>query len=172
MAAVRPTARPLTGVANALQRGFALPLVGFALMLDRVGALARLHAEYRADLDSARAAGTRAAVAALTSLLGLDSLLVPVGSAVRRGEDPWAALEALPRRPAREIERLRRASRTMGHHSDPEHPPTWMRIELLVSAPDRGPEVVIPADLRTRVDAEIAVLQQSLADDLRDQVMH
>lgn len=167
----RPTFRPLARVGSWLQRGLALPLVGFALLLDRASAPVRLHNEHLADLASARAAGTRAAVTALTSLLGVESLLVPARSALLRGEDPWTALAAMPRRPAREIERLKRAARRTAHRSDADHPPTWVRIELLESGPERAPDVAISRELRARVDTEVAALQQRLGDDFRHQLV-
>lgn len=167
--------RPLGGVANALQRGLALPLVGFALLLDLAGAPVRMAAEYRGDLAAARVAGTGAAIAALASLTAVDPLLVPARSAMRRDEDPWAALEALPPPPGREVERLTRASRALGHHTDGEHPPTWMRIRVLglVRGPvlgvaqEEAQQVTVPPDLRERVNAEMAALQRRFDADFR-----
>lgn len=159
--------RPLGGVANAVQRGLALPLVGFALLLDLAAAPVRMGAEYRADVAAARVAGTGAAVAALASLMAADPILVPARSAVRRDEDPWATLEALPPAPSREVERLTRASRALGHHVDGEHPPTWMRIQVLGVVPKAAPQLTIPRDLRERVNAEMAALQLRFDADFR-----
>jgi hypothetical protein len=158
--------RALGGVANTVQRGLALPLVGFALLLDLAGAPVRMVAEYRADVAAARVAGTGAAVAALATLTAVDPLLVPARSAVRRHEDPWAALEALPPPPGREVERLIRASRALGHHTDSEHPPTWMRIQVLGVAQEEA-QVTMPPDLRERVNAEMAALQRRFDVDFR-----
>ncbi|HET7276589.1 MAG TPA: M48 family metallopeptidase [Dermatophilaceae bacterium] len=171
---LRPSNRPLGGLARAVQRGFALPLVGFALLLDLAGAPVRMVAEYRADAAAARVAGTGAAVAALASLTAVDPLLVPARSAVRRDEDPWAALEALPPPPGREVERLTRASRALGHHTDSEHPPTWMRIRVLgavrgaaLGMAQEEARVTIPPDLRERVNAAMAALQRRFDADFR-----
>jgi hypothetical protein len=164
---LRPSNGPLAGVANAVQRGFALPLVGFALLLDLVGAPVRMGVEYRADVAATRAVGTGAAVAALASLVAVDSLLAPARSAVRLGEDPWSALAALPPRPAREVERLTRASRALGHHADGEHPPTWMRVRVMRAIPEAKTQVSIPPQLRERVDAEIAAFQRRFDAEFR-----
>ncbi len=161
--------KPLLWVTNAFQRLVALPFLGLSLALGRLDATTRQRDEYLADRRAAAVAGTDAMVAALAGLLGPDRGLVSASAAMRRGEDPWSAFIGLPRRPAREVDRLCRLSEVEGHHAGDSHPPTHLRIALV----REGRRVPAPAlDLaswsavETETDRWRAKLRPQLEDDL------
>lgn len=161
--------KPLIWVTNAFQRLVALPFLGLSLALSRLTATSGQRDEYLADRRAASAAGTDAMVAALAGLLGPDRGMVSASAAMRRGEDPWSGFIGLPRRPAREVERLSRLSEVEGHHAGDSHPPTHLRIALLrqgrpLAAPAVDPARWIAAE--AEMDHWRAELRSQLQDDL------
>jgi Zn-dependent protease with chaperone function len=119
-------------------RVLAWPFTGLVLLLDALESTSRQRAEYVADRRAARLAGSAAAEAGLAVLLGPPRGEVSASAAMRRDEDPWTALDAVPPRPPREVERLMRLGRATGHHADASHPPSHLRVQL-VRAGDRWP---------------------------------
>jgi hypothetical protein len=125
-------------------------------------------AEYLADAQAARVAGT-AAVIALHERLLLESQFM---FTVAHTEDAGAlfahlhtALEAVPER---ERERRRRVARLEHARLDTTHPPTAMRIELLEGRPETAPKVTLNSAWSARIDSELAPLEREVARELLD----
>ncbi|GLW57781.1 M48 family metalloprotease [Kitasatospora phosalacinea] len=138
-------------------------------------------AEHRADLMAARLASPRDARGMLQAMLNdstLDAVLTRQralpragGRAVRAaGPMPglWDALaEAARTVPPTEVERRVRLSEREVSATDVSHPPTYLRLRLLASAPpaDRPP-LVLDAGRDALIDAELAPSRARIAAEL------
>lgn len=160
--------RLLEQVAAMVQRVAALPALGTLLLLDVLEGAAGQRREYAADLGAARLAGSRATSSLLTGLLDSRGWRTTVASAVRRGEDPWAALASLGRLPDHELARLRRCTADERVRADASHPPTHLRLDLVERLPASPETVAVPPSLREVVDREVAVAQRLLRRTLED----
>jgi Zn-dependent protease with chaperone function len=90
-------------------------------------------AEYFADQLAARVASASAAVSLTERLHLAKPCTQAIQFAARRGKDPWAAgREFVATLPPRELERLRRIDALHGTAIDASHPPTTLRVALLV----------------------------------------
>jgi Zn-dependent protease with chaperone function len=163
----------LSSLGNGLRRLVAMPAVGLYLLAVRLEARRRQRQEYLADLAGVRLAGRDATATSLHRLLTVSSVGTRLGSAVRRGEDPWAALETVIVPPERELRRLLLASERRGHSVDSSHPPTHLRVSLVRSRPDAAAELLVDDDWSARIAGELvaprAALRHKLRDDALDQ---
>lgn len=115
-------------------------------------------AEYYADHLASQLAGKRALIRLLQEL---DSGLVEYSVLlVRQGRTPRSVLDELryqhARRPARELERLRRLAASDEHIWDATHPPTGYRIRMLESCGEENPRVHLSVQRSARIDRELA----------------
>ncbi|WP_308011920.1 M48 family metallopeptidase [Actinacidiphila acidipaludis] len=182
-----PAARLRRGALEAVARALMTVPRGAVLALLRLLDRCTLHtarrAEYRADAVAARTASTEAMVEVLDALLGGDSVMHELrrqGILARtrnRGADPraiadglWAHLAEHARTvPGHEWERLRRVDERRGHRVRATHPPRYLRRDLLAKAPPEPGTVWLDAAEVAAIDAELAVLEPTLAKDtLRD----
>ncbi|QKW19385.1 M48 family metalloprotease [Kitasatospora sp. NA04385] len=142
-------------------------------------------AEHRADLMAARLTSPQDAqgmLRALSSAPTLEAALTRQRTLPRAGgraaraaaaanpaPDLWEALaEAVRSVPPTEVERRMRLSEREGSASDPSHPPTYLRLRLLASAPpaDRPP-LVLDAGRAAAIEAELAPSRARIAAELR-----
>jgi hypothetical protein len=128
-------------------------------------------AEYLADAQAARAAGT-AAVIALHERFLLESQFELTVQQAAQADDAAAVFarlhEALEAVPERERERRRRVARLEHARLDATHPPTALRIELLEGRPAAEPVVTLNTAWSARIDTELAPLERDLARELLD----
>jgi Zn-dependent protease with chaperone function len=128
-------------------------------------------AEYLADAQAARAAGT-AAVIALHERFLLESQFELTVQQAAQADDAAAVFarlhEALEAVPERERERRRRVARLEHARLDATHPPTALRIELLEGRPAAEPVVTLNTAWSARIDTELAPLERELARELLD----
>jgi Zn-dependent protease with chaperone function len=161
----------LNAVSTGLRRLLALPLIGLLMLAVRLDAHESQREEYLADLASVRLAGREAAAMSLHRLLAITGVETRLGAAVRRGEDPWSALDATVAPPERELRRLLLASERRGHSVDSSHPPTHLRVSLVRSRPDTDGEIELDPAWMTCIDAELAPVRARLARQLRDDML-
>ena len=153
-------------------RVVAWPFVGLLVLLDRLESASRQRAEYLADRRATLVAGSAAAEAGLAVLLGRPRGEVAASAAMRRDEDPWAALDAVPARPAREVERLVRLGRLTGHRSDASHPPSHLRLELVRAGGLREPSHAgVTGEDWDAVEAELRPWRSRLRRDYEDHLL-
>lgn len=131
-------------------------------------------AEYLADAQAARAAGTAAVVALHERLLLESQFLLTVQQAAQA--DDAAALfarlhEALDAMPERERERRRRVARLEHARLDATHPPTALRIELLEARPALAPAVTLNSAWSARIDSELAPLEREVAREVARELL-
>ncbi|GLW72405.1 hypothetical protein Kpho02_47040 [Kitasatospora phosalacinea] len=148
------------------------------------GLMHRLHlrsgqaAEHRADLMAARLASPRDARGMLVALFNKPTLdvvltrqraLPRAGGRAARAAGPlpglWEALaEAARSVPPTEVERRVRLSEREVSTTDASHPPTYLRLRLLASAPpaDRPP-LVLDAGRDALIEAELAPSRRRVA---------
>jgi Zn-dependent protease with chaperone function len=157
---------------NWLRRLVALPFIGLLLLTLRLDSHQRQRAEYLADLASVRLAGREAAAMSLHRLLAIPGVTARLGGAVRRGEDPWATLDAAVAPPERELRRLLLASERRGHSVDSSHPPTHLRVSLVRSRPDVAGELQVDAEWTDSISAELAPTRARLRRRLRDDMVN
>ncbi|MFJ1758045.1 M48 family metalloprotease [Kitasatospora sp. NPDC088134] len=149
------------------------------------GLMFRLHlrsgqaAEYRADGLAARLASVPDARGVLVALLNeptVEAVLVRRRALPRQrsggrsgGPDLWAALaEAARTVPASETARRVRASEREVGAVDASHPPTYLRLRMLDTAPppvDRAP-LVLDAGRAAAIEAELAASRERVAREL------
>jgi Zn-dependent protease with chaperone function len=158
-------------LANVLRRMLALPLVGLFLLAARLDSHESQRAEYLADLASVRLAGREAAAMSLHRILAIAGVEARLGAAVRRGEDPWATLDATAAPPERELRRLLLASERRGHSVDSSHPPTHLRVSLVRSRSDTDGEIHLDAGWTARIAEELAPTRARLRRRLRDDML-
>jgi Zn-dependent protease with chaperone function len=161
----------LNAMSTGLRRLLALPLIGLYLLAVRLNAHQRQRAEYLADLASVRLAGREAAAMSLHRLLAVTGVGARLSAAVRRGEDPWATLDATVAPPERELRRLLLASERRGHSVDSSHPPTHLRVSLVRSRPDADGEIQLDNDRTARMAEELGPVRARLRRQLRDDLL-
>jgi Zn-dependent protease with chaperone function len=158
-------------LSDGLRRLVALPLVGVFLLAARLDAHESQRAEYLADLASVRLAGRDATAMNLHRFLAFAGVQARLGAAVRRGEDPWATLDATAAPPARELRRLLLASERRGHSVDSSHPPTHLRVSLVRSRPAADGEIQLDANWTAHIADELAPTRAQLRRRLRDDLL-
>jgi Zn-dependent protease with chaperone function len=161
----------LSTLSNALCRLVAMPAVGLYLLAVRLGAKQSQRQEYLADLAGARLAGRDATATSLHRLLAVRSIETRLSSAVRRGEDPWTALETVVAPPERELRRRLLASERRGHSVDSSHPPTHLRVSLVGSRPAAPAELLLDDDWNARIACELGPSRAALRHKLRDDAL-
>ncbi|WP_193610048.1 M48 family metallopeptidase [Nocardioides lijunqiniae] len=153
----------------AIQALLALPITMLIRLHLRWTASSRQHAEYLADRRSAEVSGTHAARESLA--WGDEGLLTRLGSAVRRGEEPFAYLEELPAPTEAHVARLERPGAGPAPRVDGTHPPTHLRLRLLGSyflPPGTGrPD----GDQLRAADLELRALRPTFARGLREDLV-
>ncbi len=144
---------------------FGPPLRLYLKLFERVTLPFTLHAVYAADRRAADLAGTEAAVRALEKSVLADTAFRALERALRynRDETPTAAARrAVTEVPPRELDRRIRLTRLC---SQPDRPPTYLRLQLLRSSAAE-PRVVLTADtdqeLKPATDAALAALRREL----------
>lgn len=162
----------LSWLSNGLRRTLALPAIGLLLVAIRLDARSSQREEYLADLGSARLAGREPAAMSLHRLLAMVGVEAHVGSAIRRGEDPWAALDAVVAPPERELRRLLLASARQCHSVDASHPPTHLRVSVVRSIAEVGGEVRLDAVWDDRIRRELEPVRARVRKCLRDELLH
>jgi Zn-dependent protease with chaperone function len=125
-------------------------------------------AEFLADAQAARVAGTAAVTALHERLLLASQFELTVQQA---GDEEGlfvhlhAALEAVPER---ERERRRRVARLEHTRLDLTHPPIALRIALLEGRPALPPVVTLNSAWSARIDDELEPLERDVARELLD----
>jgi len=141
-----------------------LLLVGYRRLLELASGPSRRRQEHYADLASAVAAGTTAAVRSLEVLLFAPGIEVTVHRAAINREDLAVAIDEFRRGLTEE---RRAAARRTGDieksRIDDSHPPTMERIRLLESAEPVGPAV-------RRTEAEWEAIEAEWADAVTEQL--
>jgi Zn-dependent protease with chaperone function len=165
----------------AILRVVSLPFVALLLAFERLVAVDGQRREYLADLAAARVTGPAAVVRLLFAVSGLAGVHTTVAAAVRRGEDPFDAFEAVAARPALKPAQLaaaRRLAAGSGRRWDDSHPRDDLRISLLEALPGDDEEASRPGpDLRHLVQLEAAAsdelagLRRGLARAVRDDLL-
>jgi heat shock protein HtpX len=185
--AVSEAVRPPAG--TAVDRGLGgVYLVAFTVLQLVAGALSWLlfavhltmhvvasrdgrRAELRADLMSARAAGSAAALQAIDTLPLIPLLIQHVqpnaeaGQAARRWRD---AMAGVPERNRNNLPVLRQLSIRQNASLLASHPAPGRRHQYLSSVPYLDPAVVVTADEAARIDAELAPYAEALRRELAD----
>ena len=167
---------------TALLRLVSLPFVALLLCFERLVSVDGQRREYLADLAAARVAGPAAVVRLLFTVSGLPGVHTTVAAAVRRGEDPFDALEAVAARPALgpgQLAAARRFAAESGRRWDDSHPRDDLRISLLEALPGapsgvltgRGSAVATLAALEVAASAELAGLRRGLSRSVRDDLL-
>jgi heat shock protein HtpX len=180
---VQPAYTTLGALAGLLQPGGGTPwgnglierlitLVSNAVLavLSRLAMLAQLflealalrdsqRAEYLADELAATAGGTRGAVDLLHTLLGLDSIALGVRRAARNGGDA-AEWQAAAEEARTAVTPLMPVLGQLSVREDTglfaSHPPTGLRVRMIVSRPYQTPRVALSPAGSARIDAELA----------------
>ncbi|WP_323101934.1 M48 family metallopeptidase [Intrasporangium sp. YIM S08009] len=166
----------------ALLRVVSLPFVALLLGFERLVSVDAQRREYLADLAAARVAGPAAVVRLLFTVSGLAGVHTTVAAAVRRGEDPFDALEAVAARPALgpgQLAAARRLAAESGRRWDDSHPRDDLRISLLEALPGtpsgvltgRGSATATLAALEVAASAELAGLRRGLSRSVRDDLL-
>ncbi|WP_076261971.1 M48 family metallopeptidase [Intrasporangium flavum] len=168
---------------TALLRVVSLPFVALLLGFERLAAVDAQRREYLADLAAARVAGPAAVLRLLFTVSGLPGVHTTVAAAVRRGEDPFDALEAVAARPAlgpSQLAAARRLAAESGRRWDDSHPRDDLRISLLEALPG-APSVALGGDatgslgsldaLEVAASAELAGLRRGLSRSVRDDLL-
>ena len=167
---------------TALLRVVSLPFVALLLGFERLVAVDAQRREYVADLAAARVAGPAAVVRLLFTVSGLPGIHTTVAAAVRRGDDPFDALEAVAARPALgpgQLAAARRSAAESGRRWDDSHPRDDLRISLLEALPGtpagvltgRGSATATLAALAATASVELAGLRRGLSRSVRDDLL-
>jgi Zn-dependent protease with chaperone function len=145
----------------------ALPLIGLHNLLLHLLWQEKQRAEYFADYLAARVAGTSGTVGLLRRFaLGehlQDVLLRHAYSTEQSGSYILSLFrDRLANLPARERERMRRATEAEGARLDNTHPPTASRIAFLQAHTVGAPSLVVTAAKMAAIDAEFSSLEDKL----------
>jgi heat shock protein HtpX len=168
VSALRPHRDASWGLAGApifnalIAWGLAVPrwiFTGLLLVLHALAQRNGQRAEYRADVLSARAAGTRGAVDLLDVLLMMNTVRMLVLRDARAGvpTSEWpktaagAVAQARPQLALRRQLDLRRSVSVFA-----SHPPTGLRAQLLAGRPAVSPLVVLDEATTAKIAAELA----------------
>lgn len=144
---------------------------GFGRVLQTLAYRQGQRSEYYADELASRVAGTAAAVGLLEAGLVQDFCLRELLRAVPQDPEPWARLRhRLGELPATEWERRRRVARRKLSRIDETHPPTQLRVDLLLSRPSQAPRVKLDALRSARIEAELEPVRRLLARWLSDRL--
>jgi Zn-dependent protease with chaperone function len=161
---------------SGLLRFLSLPAVALLLAFERLAATDSQRREYLADLRAADVAGTASVVRLLLTVMNTSGLHTVAGSAARRREDPFAALEQVRNRPAptpSEVATARARAREADLRWDASHPRDDLRIEVVESRPVT-PE---PAALESRLglvrsaERELSTLRPGLSRELAHELL-
>jgi Zn-dependent protease with chaperone function len=152
-------------------RAVSAPATGLLLLFERLAAVDGQRREYLADLRAAEIAGTAANVRLLLTMENLPGLHTLAGAAVRRREDPFAALEQVRERPAptgQQVAAARARAREQDLRWDASHPRDDLRLALVeaVAAKRSLPRTAAEAGS----DRELAGLRHEMARELGHQL--
>jgi Zn-dependent protease with chaperone function len=140
------------------------PATGLLLWFERLAAVDGQRREYVADLSAAEVAGTAASVRLLLTMENIPGLHTLAGAAVRRREDPFAALEQVRERPAptgRQVAAARQRAREHDLRWDASHPRDDLRLSLVETV---AAERSLPRTAAEKgADRELAGLRPELA---------
>ncbi|MEU6350045.1 M48 family metallopeptidase [Streptomyces sp. NPDC047072] len=179
--------KPLEVIANLF---YILPrtlITGVVALLDLLTARASQRGEYLADTAAARAGSTEAATGLMDRLLAADSITTVLtreaNSRRIRGRSRisesdadglWETLAAhMDSIPESERERLRRVGALRGHSVDASHPPTHLRLRLLLDSKPADASVTLGADRSERIAGELADARRAVAKEIvRDGFVH
>ena len=164
-----------TATMNAMGSGvlrlLSLPALALLLAFERLAAADRQRREYRADLRAADVAGTAAVVRLLLTVMNTSGLHTVAGSAARRREDPFAALEQVRTRPepiTSDIAAARARAQAADLRWDDSHPRDDLRIEVVEARPVTADRATLEARRRlvTSADGELSTLRPGLSREL------
>ncbi len=155
-------------------------ITGIVILLDLLTAQASQRGEYLADAAAARAGSTEAAAGLMDRLLAADSIMTTLNREANRrrmhgpsrtsapaAEGLWEALTAhMESIPASEHERLRCVGALRGHSVDASHPPTHLRLRLLLESAPEPASVTLDAARSDRVAGELSDVRAALARDI------
>ena len=169
-----------TATMNAMGSGvlrlLSLPALALLLAFERLAAADRQRREYRADLRAADVAGTAAVVRLLLTVMNTSGLHTVAGSAARRREDPFAALEQVRVRPAptpSDIAAARVRAQAADLRWDDSHPRDDLRIEVVEARPVTADRATLEARRRlvTSADGELSTLRPGLSRELAHELL-
>ncbi|MFI5492760.1 M48 family metalloprotease [Actinoplanes sp. NPDC051859] len=144
-------------------------ILGLHLLVTWVGLRDSQRAEYLADDLAARAAGSRAAVGLLDSLLvtdALDTVLRREARAQRSGAAWHEAARQARTSQAEAIPLLRQLSRREEVSLFASHPPSGLRAAMLEQRPQHAAQVTLTESQSARIDDEIAIPTEQACRDL------
>ena len=158
----------MNAMGSGLLRLLSLPALALLLAFERLAAADRQRREYRADLRAADVAGTAAVVRLLLTVMNTSGLHTVAGSAARRREDPFAALEQVRTRPApttSDIAAARARAQAADLRWDDSHPRDDLRIEVVEARPVTPDRATLEARRRlvTSADGELSTLRPGLS---------
>ena len=166
----------MNAMGSGLLRLLSLPAVALLLAFERLAAADRQRREYRADLRAADIAGTAAVVRLLLTIMNTSGLHTVAGSAARRREDPFAALEQVRTRPApttSEIVAARARAQATDLRWDGSHPRDDLRIEVVEARPVTPDRATLEARRRlvAAADGELSTLRPGLSRELAHELL-
>ena len=161
----------MNAMGSGLLRLLSLPALALLLGFERLAAADRQRREYRADLRAADVAGTGAVVRLLLTVMNTSGLHTVAGSAARRHEDPFAALEQVRSRPAptpADIVAARARARAADLRWDDSHPRDDLRIEVVEARPVTPDQATLESRRRlvASAEGELATLRPGLSREL------
>lgn len=166
----------MNGIGRAVLSVLSLPAVLLLLAFERAAARDSQLREYAADLRAAEVAGTAGTVRLLLTTMGMAGVHTVAGAAVRRREDPFAALAQVRERlspTAAEVGRARTRAREEDLRWDATHPRDDLRLGVLEAHPTTPDPSVLEARraLVRAADLELTGLRPALARPLRDDLL-
>ncbi|GAA2114730.1 hypothetical protein GCM10009759_59210 [Kitasatospora saccharophila] len=177
-----PVVALASSAANLLLGVLHLGVRALTVLMHRLHLRSGQAAEHRADLMAARLTSPRDVQDALRALFNahtLDAVLTrrralpraggrAARAAAGAGPDLWETLaEAVRSVPPTEVERRVRLSEREVSATDSSHPPTYLRLRLLASAPPaERPPLVLDAGRAAAIEAELAPSRARIAAEL------
>ncbi|MEU7561860.1 M48 family metallopeptidase [Streptomyces eurythermus] len=160
-------------LAQPLQDFLSRAALGCHRLLSRLRDRSGGQAEYRADENAARIASAASVQGLLRALLLRETALFALERAAWCEDDLWEALRVhLASVPDMEFERRLRLSELRGDAFDDGCPPTHLRMKFIgkLSCPEAA--VVVSSGETEAIDAELAPLRASIANDLKSRTVH
>lgn len=158
--------RVLESVLRLVLTVITLPLAALQLVVERIGAMSSQHREYLSDRRAAQVVGSSAVAGGLAALAHPELLITHARSAALRGEDPAAALRSRPRAEDADVRRLI-ALQDTGYGAFDSHPPTHLRLSLLMSTAT-SPQHRIDPEVARRTDDELQLVVAGATKDFRE----
>ena len=166
----------MNAMGSGLLRVLSLPATGLLLAFGRLAATDSQRREYLADLRAADVAGTTAVVRLLLTGMNTSGLHTVAGSAARRREDPFAALEQVRTRPAptpSEVAAARARARAADLRWDDSHPRDDLRLEVVEARPSTPDAGALESRRRLvhSADGELMTLRSALTRELGHELL-